>query len=174
LAGLAWLSEIAPAELPRPTRLVVYDDFTISAPLRVPLNDRFRLLRFTEPAMAGYRLGQPTRHRITRGSLAGARAGGLTTAGIQQFLCRASGNPLPARVTAGLTRWGQHGGSVRISKGAVLRVEDADTLAKLRSDPLAAPLLGDLISAQAVLVSEDNLPIVLKVLDQLGYAAKVD
>ena len=173
-AGQCWLSGTVPAELPRPARLVVHDDFTISAPLRAPLNDRFRLLRFTEPAMADYRLGQPTRHRITRGSLAGARAAGLSADGIQQFLRRASGNPLPARVAAGLTRWGQHTGSVKISRGAVLRVEDADTLAKLRSDPAVVPLLGDLISAQAVLVSEANLPGLLAILDQLGYAAKVE
>jgi hypothetical protein len=173
-AGLAWLNDIVPAELPRPARLVVHDDFTISAALRLPLNDRYRLLRFTEPAMAGYRLGQPTRHRITRGSLAGARAAGLTADGIQHFLQRASGNPLPARVAAGLTRWGLHAGSVRISKGAVLRVEDADTLAKLRSDPAVVPLLGDLISAQAVLVNEANLPKLLEVLEQLGYAVKLE
>jgi Helicase conserved C-terminal domain len=173
-AGECWLSGTVPAELPRPARLVVHDDFTISAPLRTPLNDRFRLLRFTEPAMANYRLGQPTRHRITRGSLAGARAAGLSAAGIQQYLRRASGSPLPARVAAGLTRWGQHTGSVRISRGAVLRVEDADTLAKLRSDPAVIPLLGDLISAQAILVSQANLPKLLAILDQLGYAAKVE
>jgi hypothetical protein len=173
-AGLAWLSEAVPAELPRPSRLAVHDDFTISAPLRVPLSDRYRLLHFTEPAMAGYRLGQPTLHRITRGSLAHARSAGLNADGIQQFLRRASGNPLPARVAASLTRWGQHGGSVRISKGAVLRVEEADILAKLRSDSAIGPLLGDLISAQAVLVTEANLPQVLKALDQLGYAATVE
>jgi hypothetical protein len=173
-AGLAWLSETVPADLPRPARLAVHDDFTISAPLRAPLNDRYRLLRFTEPATAEYRLGQPTRHRITRGSLAAARAAGLTIDGIQQYLRRASGSPLPERVAASLTRWGEHGGSVRISRGAVLRVEDADTLAKLRSDPAVAPLLGDLISAQAVLVSEANLPKLLKALEQLGYAAKVE
>jgi hypothetical protein len=173
-AGAAWLSDTMPAELPRPARLAVHDDFTIRAPLWTPLHDRYRLLRFTEPAMTGSRPGQPTRHRITRGSLAGARAAGLSTDGIQQFLRRASGSPLPERVAASLTRWGQHGGSVRISRGAVLRVEDADTLAKLRSDPVVAPLLGDLISAQAVLVSEASLPKLLKVLEQLGYAAKVE
>jgi hypothetical protein len=172
-AGLAWLNDVVPAELPRPARLVVHDDFTVSAPLRLPFNDRYRLLRFTEPAMAGYRLGQPTRHRITRGSLAGARAAGLTAEGIQHFLQRASGNPLPARVAASLTRWGLHAGSVRISRGAVLRVEDADTLAKLRSDPAVVPLLGDLISAQAVHVNEANLPKLLEVLEQLGYVVKV-
>jgi hypothetical protein len=173
-AGLAWLGGGIPAELPRPARLVVHDDFTVSAPLRLPLNDRFRLLRFTAPAMAGYRLGQPTRHRMTRGSLAAARAAGLTADGIQQYLQRASGSPLPARVAAGLTRWGQHAGAVRISRGAVLRVEDADTLAKLRSDPAVVPLLGDLISAQAVLVSEDKLLRLIEILEQLGYAVKAE
>jgi hypothetical protein len=173
-AGRAWLSGVTPVELPRPARLVVHDDFNISAPLRLPLNDRFRLLRFTEPSMAGYRWGQPTRHRITRGSLAGARAAGLTADGIRQFLQRAGGAPLPARVAAGLARWAQHGGWVRISKGAVLRVEDADALAKLRSDPAVTPLLGDLISAQAVLVKEANLSKLLKILEQLGYAVKVE
>jgi hypothetical protein len=173
-AGLAWLSDAVPAELPRPARLVVHDDFTISAPLRLPLVDRLRLLRFTEPAMAGYRLGQPTRHRITRGSLAGARAAGLTADDIRQFLQRAAGTPLPARVAAGLARWGQHAGTVRISRGAVLRVEDADTLARLRGDPAVAPLLGDLISAQAVLVGEASLPRLLEILEQLGYTAKLE
>jgi hypothetical protein len=173
-AGRAWLDGTVPAELPRPARLVTHDDFTISAPLRTPLNDRYRLLRFTEPVMAGYRMGEPTRHRITRGSLARARQAGLTSDGMQQFLRRAGGSPLPARVAAGLTRWGQHVGSVRINRGAVLRVEDADTLAQLRSDPAVVPLLGDLISAQAVLVSEANLPKLLDILDQLGYAVKVE
>jgi hypothetical protein len=173
-AGLAWLSGTAPAELPRPARLTVHDDFIVSAPLWAPLRDRYRLLRFTEPEMAGDRLGQPTRHRITRGSLAAARAAGLTIDGIQQFLRRAGGNPLPERVAASLTRWGEHGGAVRISRGAVLRVEEADILAKLRGDPVVAPLLGDLISAQAVLVSEVHLSKLLRMLEELGYIARVD
>jgi hypothetical protein len=173
-AGLAWLHDSPPPQLPRPARFTVHDDFTVSAPLRLPLNDRFRLLRFTEPTLAGYRLGQPTRHRMTRGSLAAARAAGLSAGAIQHFLARAGGKALPARVATGLTRWGQHSGSVRISKGAVMRVEDADVLAKLRGDPEVTPLLGDLISAQAVLISEANLPRILRILDQLGYAVKVD
>jgi hypothetical protein len=173
-AGLAWLHDSLPPQMPRPARLTVHDDFTVAAPLRLPLNDRFRLLRFTEPTLAGYRLGQPTRHRMTRGSLAAARAAGLTASAIQHFLARAGGKALPARVASGLSRWGEHSGSVRVSKGAVLRVEDADILAKLRADAEVAPLVGDLISAQAVLISEANLPGILRILDQLGYVVKVD
>ncbi len=172
--GAAWLGGRPPAELPRPARLAVDDQFAISAPLLVPLLDRFRLLRFTEPAVEPVELGQPTRHRITRGGLARARAAGVRAEAIVEFLQRASGGHVPPRVAAALARWDQHGGAVRITRGAVLRVEDASILAALRADAAVAPLLGDLLSAQAALVSEADLPKLLKALDELGYTAKVD
>jgi len=172
--GAAWLAGTTPPELPRPARLTVADDFSISAPLWLPLLDRFRLLRFTEPVPGRHELGEPTRHRITRGSLARARASGVKAEAILGFLQRATGGHVPPRVAAGLARWGQHGGAVRISRGAVLRVEDASTLAALRGDPVIAPLLGDLLSAQAVLVSDADLPRLLKTLEELGYTARVE
>ena len=132
--GAAWLSDKAPADLPRPAHLAMGEDFVVAAPLLLPLLDRFRLLRFTEPAqpkdleglqdLRGLSPGMPsaTRHRITRGSLARARSTGVKGDAILQFLQRASGGRVPPRVAAGLTRWDQHGGAVRIQRGAVLRV----------------------------------------------------
>ena len=74
--GAAWLSNRTPAAFPRPARAVVGEDFMVVAPLTLPLIERFRLLRFTDPQFDGYEPGQPMRHRITRGSLARrARAG---------------------------------------------------------------------------------------------------
>lgn len=176
-AGRAWLTNTTPTELPRPARLSVGDDFVVTAPLLCPLLDRFRLLRFTEqvlekektpPALTG------TRHRITRASLTRARASGLKAEAAAEFLKRAAGGRLPVRVTAALTRFDQLGGAVRISRGAVLRVADASTLANLRADPAIAPLLGDLISAQAVLVKEANLARLLSVIKDSGYDVSVD
>jgi hypothetical protein len=172
--GAAWLRGTSPPRLPRPAHLTVDEEFTVSAPLLVPLLDRFRLLRFTEPAAGLYELGQPTRHRIIRGSLARARSAGLKREAIVEFLRRASGDHLPPRVADALSRWGQHTGTVRVTQGAVLRAEDAGTLAALRADPVIAPLLGDLLSAQAVLVNSANLPKLLKALEELGYTAKVE
>jgi hypothetical protein len=162
--------------------LTVADDFIVTAPLLLPLLDRFRLLRFTEPVSGldsdklnrSYELGQPTRHRITRGSLARARASGVKAEAILGFLRRTAHGRVPSRVEAALLRWDQHGGAVRITRGAVLRVEDASILSSLRSDSAIAPLLGDLLSAQAVLVSEANLSKVLKALEELGYTARVE
>ncbi len=172
--GAAWLAGAAPPELPRPARLTVTEDFSVSAPLWLPLLDRFRLLRFTEPVSGRYELGEPTRHRITRGSLARARTSGVKADAILGFLQRATGGHVPARVASGLARWDQYGGAVRISRGAVLRVEDASTLAALRADPVIAPLLGDLLSAQAVMISDADLPRLLKALEELGYTARVE
>ena len=172
--GAAWLSNRTPAALPRPARAVVGDDFIVTAPLTLPLIERFRLLRFTEPQFDAYEPGQPTQHRITRGSLARARAGGVKPEAIVEFLRHAAGGRLSPRVATALARWGQQGGAVRISKGAVLRVEDASILAALRADPAITPLLGEMISAQAVLVSEANLSQLLAIIQDTGYTVKSD
>jgi hypothetical protein len=56
----------------------------------------------------------------------------------------------------------------------VLRVHDANILGLLRADPVLRPLLGELLSAQAVLVSEANLPRVVAALQELGYDVRVE
>jgi hypothetical protein len=66
------------------------------------------------------------------------------------------------------------GGDVRLTRGAVLRVRDAAMLATLRADPVIAPLLGELISAQAVLVGEANVSRLLAVLQDSGYDVSLD
>jgi len=167
--GAAWLGRPLPEHLPRPMRLSIDEHFIITAPLLLPLFDRFRLLRFTEPIAAPYELGQPTRHRITRGGLARSREAGVRGQAIIEFLRRASGDRLPPRVAAALARWEEHSGAVTITRGAVLRVEDAGILAALRADPAVAPLLGELLSTQAALVRENDLPQLLKALAELGY-----
>jgi hypothetical protein len=137
--------------------------------------DRFRLLRFTEPVAVDARsLALATSHRITRDRLARARSGDVKAQSILKFLEQASGGKVPQRLSAGLERWDQHSGTVRLSRGAVLRVHDASTLALLRADPVLRPLLGELLSAQASLVSEANLPRVMAALQELGYDVKVE
>jgi hypothetical protein len=174
-AGLAWVGAGEVPDPPRPARLIIQDDLTIVAPLDLPLMDRFRLLRFTEPVATDARsLAPTTSHRITRDSLARARSGGVRAQSILKFLERASGGRVPQRLSAGLERWDQHSGTVRLSRGAVLRVHDANTLALLRADPILRPLLGELLSAQAMLVSEANLPRVMAALQELGYDVEVE
>lgn len=186
--GAAWLNDTLPAALPRPTRLTVGEDFIVTAPMLCPLLDRFRLLRFTDPEPSPNpipALGRATRHRIHRSSLARARSNGIKPEAVLDFLRHATHDRVPSRVSAGLMRWAEQtraatagprgeGIPVRITRGAVLRVTDAAALAALRADPVVAPLLGELLSAQAVLVKEAHLPRLLAALTELGYTARVE
>lgn len=175
-AGAAWLASRMPQDPPQPARLVVGDNFVVTAPLLTPLLDRFRLARFTD-SLPAERWEQrretlvpaPTHHRISRASLARAREAGLKPEDAVGFLRRATGGRLPPKVTVAVERYSQLGGQVRVTRGAVLRVNDANTLAALRSDPVVAPMLGDLISAQAVVVPERYVDRLLAVLKDSGY-----
>ncbi|MGE5603059.1 MAG: helicase-associated domain-containing protein, partial [Nitrososphaerales archaeon] len=179
-AGAAWLSSRMPHDPPQPARLAVGDDFIVTAPLLTPLLDRFRLARFADslPAERWEHLRDtlvpgPTRHRITRASLARGRKAGLKPEDAVNFLRKAAAGRVPPKVAAAIERYSQLGGQVRITRGAILRVMDANTLAALRSDPVIAPLLGDLVSAQAVIVPEANLERVLAVLGDSGYSLEI-
>ena len=68
-----------------------------------------------------------------------------------------------------IERYGQLGDTCELvaSGFACRRCEYARVL--LRSDPAIAPLLGDLISAQAVIIPEAHIERVLAVLRDSGY-----
>lgn len=184
--GAAWLGRRTPPNLPRPARLSVDDAFEVTAPLLLPLFDRYRLLQITDAGRAGGAASAverwearremltpaATRHRITRASLARARAAGIKGESALAFLKRAAGGRVPPKVVAAMQRYDQLGGRVRITRGAVLRVSDANVLSALRSDPLIAPLLGELLSAQAVIVPEDRLERLVAILRDSNYTVE--
>jgi hypothetical protein len=179
--GAAWLAKRMPKSLPRPARLSVGEDFVVTAPLFTPLLDRFRLLRMAEtlplqPSEAGRNAARlsGTRHQITRASLMRAREAGIKTEAALDFLRRATGNGVPPKVAAAISRFGEMGGEVRLTRGAVLRVADAAMLATLRADPAIGPLLGDLLSAQAVLVPDTHLVRLQTLLKESGYNVQLD
>lgn len=180
--GVAWLARRTPPSLPRPAHLSVDDAFEVTAPLLLPLFDRYRLLQITDAGVTaggerwetrrGMRTPAATRHRITRASLARARAAGIKPESALAFLKRAAGGRLPPKVVAAVQRYEQLGGQVRITRGAVLRVADANVLSALRSDPLIAPYLGELLSAQAVIVHEANLERLVAILRDSNYTVE--
>lgn len=177
-AGAAWLASRMPKEPPQPAKLVVGDDFTVTAPLLTPLLDRYRLARFTDPLPCERweqrretRVPAPTQHRISRASLSRARAAGLKAVDAAAFLRRAAvSSRATVRIANAVERYDQLGGEVRLTQGAVLQVKDAAALAALRADPLVAPLLGELISAQAVIVPLANVDRLVRILHDSGYS----
>jgi hypothetical protein len=102
-------------------------------------------------------------------SLALARRGGITPEQISAFLARASGGRAPHKVLAALQRWGERSGSVRLEPGVVLRVDRPETLNALRREPAIAPLLGEVLGPQTVLVPRDNVGQVRRWLLEQGY-----
>jgi hypothetical protein len=179
-AGAAWLNSRMPSEPPQPAKLNVAEDFAVTAPLLLPLLDRYRLARFTDAGKGGRWETRretvtpaATHHRITRASLARARAAGIKGEDALAILRRAAGGRVPPKVATALERYDQLGGAVRVTRGAVLRVADAATLAALRADSLIAPMLGDLISTQAVIVPERHVDRLLAILRDSGYTVEL-
>jgi hypothetical protein len=172
-SGAAWIANAVTPAMPRPSQMLVQEDFTVQVPLLAPNQDRIRLLRFAERHSTGTPWAQPQYYRITRSSLHRARESGLDPERILQFLHKACSGSIPVAVSEGLKRASQTGGQkIRLTRSVVLRVAEAATLAALRGDAKIAPLLGDLISAQAVLVPEEHRKTILDALNELGYGVQ--
>ena len=146
--------------------LVVRDDFTVRVRREASLYQRFQLARFAE--FTG-READRVHYRISPASLARARRQGITAEQIRAFLVRASGEQVSSRVLNDLRRWYDRGGSVHLIEGTVLRVDHPETLKALRRDSAIAPLLGEVLGPQAVLVPRKNVSQVRRWLIQQGY-----
>jgi hypothetical protein len=100
--GSRWLGQ----ETPQPHEAVrkpmlVHEDYTISAPLGTPLDERFRLERF-----ADWRASYPAYvYQINQRSLKRAVEQGISTARIADFLNKHT-RGMPAKVADALTRFG--------------------------------------------------------------------
>lgn len=165
LLGLAPLPEAESPGTASPY-IEVSENFTVRVPLAASLYSRFQLARFTDLSGRGT---DHVRYRISPASLTRARQGGITIDQISTFLNRASGDRVPARVLEGLRIWQERSGSARLEQRVVLRVNRPETLKALRQDPDIAPLLGEVLGPQAVLVPRPNMKQVRRWLAEQGY-----
>jgi hypothetical protein len=146
--------------------LAVRDDFTVRAPLDASLYTRFQLARFAD--FAARDSGAVT-YRMSPASLARAGRQGVSYQQISAFLARTSRGRVPDKVLEGVRSWLERGGRVRLEQGVVLRVDRPETLDVLRGHPDLAPLLGEVVGPQAVLVPRSNVGPVRRWLIKLGY-----
>ncbi len=146
--------------------LVVRDDLTVRIRTDASLYDRFQLSRFADLME---READRVSYRISSASLARARRQGITVGQVSAFLRRASGDRVPASVLDGLRRWHDRSGAIWLEQGVVLRVDRPETLKALRQDRAIAPLLGDVLGPQAVLVPRANVSRVRRWLAEQGY-----
>jgi hypothetical protein len=153
-------------ETPAPATMAVDDDCTVRVPPDASLYDRFQLARIADLVQ---RRADGLAYRISPASLARARRQGITAEQVGSFLARVSGQPVPPKVAEAMQRWHKRGGTIRLERGVILRVGDPETLAALRRQPALAPLLGEALGPQAVLVPQANIQRVRAWLVEQGY-----
>jgi hypothetical protein len=153
-------------EASTPPPMTVGDDCTVHVLLTTSLYDRFQLARFADLVQ---RRADGVAYRISPASLARARRQGISVEQIGSFLARVSAQQVPLKALEALQRWHQRGGAIRLERGVILRVDHPDTLAALRRHPALAPLLGEALGPQAVLVPQANIQRVRHWLVEQGY-----
>jgi hypothetical protein len=149
-----------------PVAMAVDDDCTVRVPSDASLYDRFQLARFANLVQRG---ADGIAYRISPASLARARRQGISAEQVSSFLARVAGQPLPPKVAEAIQRWHKRSGAIRLERGVILRVDAPETLAALRRQPALAPLLGEALGPQAVLVPQANIQQVRRWLIEQGY-----
>ncbi len=151
---------------PAPAAMVVDETCTVRVPLNASLYDRFQLARCADLVQRGV---DEITYRISPVSLARARRQGISAEQVGSFLARVAGQPLPPKVAEAMQRWHKRSGAIRLERGVILRVDAPETLAALRRQPALAPLLGEVLGPQAVLVPQANIQRVHRWLVEQGY-----
>jgi hypothetical protein len=155
-----------PGSLPPPASLTVDADFGVRVSPQASLYDRFQLARFAH--FVGRQSGWAC-YRITPASLALARRQDVSCQQIVAFLNRLTAGQVPAAVLDAL-RQGRAGRPVaRLERAVLLRLEQPQLLTRLQAEPQLAPLLGEAVGSQAVLIPSANLAAVRSWLAEHGY-----
>jgi hypothetical protein len=150
-----------------PLRAMTVDDTcTVRVPSDASLYDRFQLARFADLVQRG---ADGVTYRISPASLARARRQGISAEQVSSFLARVAGQTLPPKAAEAIQRWHKRSGAIRLERGVILRVDAPETLAALRRQPALAPLLGEVLGPQAVLVPPANIQQVRRWLVEQGY-----
>ncbi|MCI0395469.1 MAG: helicase-associated domain-containing protein [Chloroflexi bacterium] len=167
-----WLSGHPPAAEEVNVPIVVQDDATILVPFNADRYHRFQAARISqaEPVQPG----KPFRYRLTPHSLAEAREQGIEPERVLQFLAEASGRPLPPSTRRAIERWAEQGTEGLLEQVVVLRVREADILARLRANPKTSLYLGEFLGDLAALVRQDEWPRLRQAAAQLGLLLDVD
>ena len=158
----AWPEEPDAAPL-RVEPLVERDEgegVVLRVPGSFPLLDRFALEAIAPPDPDA-----PGRYRLTAARLQRALQRGHTTAGVVNFLERASGRPLPAPVLGALYRWAETFGAVTIREAILLQTRDSAQMRELTGEHRLRETLGTTLNDRTVEVKADRLEALLRRLD---------
>jgi hypothetical protein len=125
----------------------VFPDGRLVVPRSASLAHRYQVARFAE--WRG-REKEDFHYRLTPKALAAAASQGLDARRVVSVLEAASGRPLPEPLRRAIERWSQSGTEAVLGSTLVLRVKNAETLRRLRSDPATGRFLEEILGPTAV------------------------
>jgi hypothetical protein len=153
-------------ESARPAYLRVAENFRVRVPAHASLYDRFQLARI---AALEQRENNRAIYCLTRASIGQALKNGVTPDQITAFLTRATSNQTPLKVVETLRTWGSRFDALQLEQATLLRLKDGRQLAELRQHPALRSLLGEVLGPTTVLVPNQNVSRLRKILVELGY-----
>jgi len=125
----------------------VFPDGRLVVPRSASLAHRYQVARFAE--WRG-REKEDFHYRLTPKALAAAASQGLDVRRVVSVLEAASGRALPEPLRRATERWSQYGTEAVLESTLVLRVKNAETLRRLRSDPATGRFLEEILGPTAV------------------------
>ena len=140
--------------------------FAVRVPHNASLYDRFQLARFTQ---FGRREKGRVIYQITRARYLEALAQRITFEQIVTFLTRATKGQTPLAIVEALRTWGTRADAVKLEQHTILRVNNPALTPELLNHPEIAPLLGQPLGTDALLVPEANVAELRRLLVAHGY-----
>lgn len=149
----------------------VFPDGRLVVPRPASLAHRYQVARFAE--WRG-REKEDFHYRLTPRALAAAASQGLDARRVANVLEAASRRPLPEPLRRAIERWSQRGTEAVLESTLVLRVKDAETLRRLRSDPATGRFLEEILGPTAVRIRARDREALLTAAARRGLLIQPD
>jgi hypothetical protein len=131
----------------------VLPDGQVIVPRQAPLARRYQVARFAEWTGRDH---DTYRYRLTPRALASASAQGLDLRKVEEILQTGSGRAIPETLHGALERWARSGTEAVLEATVILRVKDAETLRRMRSDPAIKKYLEEVLGPTTVRIRPRN------------------
>ncbi|MBF8256909.1 MAG: hypothetical protein HW375_1816, partial [Anaerolineales bacterium] len=113
-------------------------------------------------------------YQLTPRALAAAASQGLDARRVANVLEAASRRPLPEPLRRAIERWSQSGTEAVLESTLVLRVKNAETLRRLRSDPATGRFLEEILGPTAARIRARDREALLTAAARRGLLIQPD
>jgi hypothetical protein len=171
-ARLLGVLDGSPEGAPRIGSLVVTPDFEV---VLFPTGDDGELIHDLDRFCVRESQGSVIHFRVNERSIQRALSEGMYLRRIVTTLEQHSRTPVPQNVLYSVRDWAVRAGVMHMADDFVVTGEDADAMAKFRSDPGVKPLVREVLDDKRVrLTSHSTLRRTQSLLRELGHLVEID